>query len=77
MNEHQLKSELVHIRGQTPFTFLKEVCIDYAAKLLKADRLSVIQMDNQGGYSNASLFTRAFKDHHSLPPTAYQCPLRL
>ena len=74
MNEHQIKSAFEHIRGQTPFISLREVRIDYAAKLLKADRLSVIQVANQVDYPNANHFTRAFKDRHSLLPTAYQCP---
>jgi AraC-like DNA-binding protein len=51
--------------------------MDYAAGLLRDDRLSVIQVANEVGYSNASHFARAFKDRHQLLPKAYQCLHRL
>lgn len=77
INEHKLKSAFKHIHGKTAFSYLREVRMDYAAKLLQADRLSVIQVANEVGYSNASHFARAFKDRHSLLPKAYQCLHRL
>ena len=73
INEHKLKSAFKHIHGKTAFTYLREVRMDYAAGLLREDRLSVIQVANEVGYSNASHFARAFKDRHSLLPKAYQC----
>lgn len=73
INEHKLKSAFKHIHGKTPFTFLREIRMDHAAKLLREDRLSVIQVANEVGYSNASHFARAFKDRHQLLPKAYQC----
>jgi AraC-like DNA-binding protein len=51
--------------------------MNHAAELLKNDRLSVIQVANEVGYSNASHFARAFKDRHGLLPKAYQCLQRL
>lgn len=77
INEHKLKSAFKHIHGKTAFSFLREVRMDFAAKLLQEDRLSVIQVANEVGYSNASHFARAFKDRHSLLPKAYQCLHRL
>ncbi|MEO0508978.1 MAG: AraC family transcriptional regulator [Verrucomicrobiota bacterium] len=73
VNEHKLKLAFKHIHGKTPFTYLREVRMDHAAQLLREDRLSVIEVANEVGYSNASHFARAFKEHHSLLPKAYQC----
>ncbi|MEM7791979.1 MAG: AraC family transcriptional regulator [Verrucomicrobiota bacterium] len=73
LNEHKLKSAFKTIHGRTAFSYLREVRMDYAAKLLREDRLSVIQVANEVGYSNASHFARAFKEHHNLLPKAYQC----
>ncbi|MGB0414633.1 MAG: helix-turn-helix transcriptional regulator [Coraliomargarita sp.] len=77
INEHKLKSAFKSIHGKTAFSYLREVRMDHAASLLKEDRLSVIQVANEVGYSNASHFARAFKDRHGLLPKAYQCIQRL
>ncbi|MEM8866868.1 MAG: AraC family transcriptional regulator [Verrucomicrobiota bacterium] len=77
INEHKLKSAFKSIFGKTAFSYLREVRMDFAAELLRADRLSVIQVANEVGYSNASHFARAFKERHSLLPKAYQCLHRL
>jgi AraC-like DNA-binding protein len=76
LNEHKLKSSFKLIYGKTTFGYLRELRMDYAAGLLKADRLSVIQVANEVGYSNASHFARAFKEQHGLLPKAYQCLYR-
>jgi AraC-like DNA-binding protein len=77
LNEHKFKSAFKSIFGKTAFTYLREVRMDHAARLLKNDRHSVIQVANEVGYSNASHFARAFKDRHGLLPKAYQCLHRL
>ena len=77
INEHKLKSAFRSMHGKTAFSYLREVRMDHAATLLKEDRLSVIQVANEVGYSNASHFARAFKDRHGLLPKAYQCIQRL
>lgn len=77
INEHKLKSAFKSIHGKTAFTYLRETRMDYAAQLLRDDRLSVIQVANEVGYSNASHFARAFKERHSLLPKAFQCLHRL
>lgn len=77
INEHKLKSAFKSIHGKTAFSYLREVRMHYAAELLQADRLSVIQVANEVGYSNASHFARAFKEQHQLLPKAYQCLHRL
>ena len=77
INEHKLKSAFKYIYGKTTFSYLREVRMDYAAELLREDRLSVIQVANKVSYSNASHFARAFKKRHKLLPKAYQCLHRL
>ncbi|WPJ97990.1 AraC family transcriptional regulator [Coraliomargarita algicola] len=73
LNEHKLKSSFKRIHGKTTFGYLRELRMDFAASLLKEDRLSVIQVANEVGYTNASHFARAFKERHGLLPKAYQC----
>jgi AraC-like DNA-binding protein len=73
LNEHKLKSAFKLIHGQTTFAYLRELRMEYAAGLLREDRLSVIQVANEVGYSNASHFARAFKEQYGLLPKAYQC----
>ncbi len=73
LNEHKLKSAFKLIYGKTTFGYLRELRMEHAAGLLKEDRLSVIQVANEVGYSNASHFARAFKERHGLLPKAYQC----
>lgn len=73
MNENKLKSLFKQVHGKTAFTYLREMRMKMAAKLLQQDRMSVIEIANEVGYSNASHFARAFKDQHQLLPKAYQC----
>jgi AraC-like DNA-binding protein len=73
INEHKLKAAFKAIHGQTAFTYLRNVRMKHASQLLKQDRYSVIQVANEVGYSNASHFARAFKEHHGLLPKAFQC----
>lgn len=73
MNENKLKSLFKQVHGKTAFTYLREMRMKMAAKLLKQDRMSVIEIANEVGYSNASHFARAFKEQHQLLPKAYQC----
>lgn len=77
INEHKLKAAFKSIHGKTPFGYLRETRMDHAAGLLREDRLSVIEVANEVGYSNASHFARAFKERHGLLPKAYQCVHRL
>ncbi|ADE54843.1 helix-turn-helix transcriptional regulator [Coraliomargarita akajimensis] len=77
INEHKLKSAFKALYGKTAFSYLREIRMECAARLLQEDRLSVIQVANEVGYSNASHFARAFKEQHQLLPKAYQCLHRL
>lgn len=73
VNENKLKLLFKQVHGKTAFTYLREMRMKLAAKLLKQDRMSVIEIANEVGYSNASHFARAFKEQHQLLPKAYQC----
>lgn len=73
INENKLKLLFKQVHGKTAFTYLRETRMELAAKLLKKDRMSVIEIANEVGYSNASHFARAFKEQHQLLPKAYQC----
>ena len=73
MNENKLKSLFKQVHHKTAFTYVREMRMQLAAKLLKQDRMSVIEIANEVGYSNASHFARAFKEQYQLLPKAYQC----
>jgi len=73
VNENKLKLLFKQVHGKTAFTYLREMRMKLAAKLLQQDRMSVIEIANEVGYSNASHFARAFKEQHQLLPKAYQC----
>ena len=77
INENKLKSAFKQLYGQTTFAYLRQVRMDHASQLLKEDRLSVIQVANEVGYTNASHFARAFKNQHGILPKAYQCIHRI
>jgi transcriptional regulator GlxA family with amidase domain len=57
---------------QTPLTYLQHLRIDSARALLEAGDLGVEQIALQVGYSNASSFSRLFRERVGLSPAAYR-----
>jgi AraC-like DNA-binding protein len=46
--------------------------MEHAKYLLEQNTASVADISSMVGYPNANSFTRAFKRHESITPTAYQ-----
>lgn len=68
-----------HIRkrfGATPRTFLAEIRLNEAARLLKETNLSVSEVADRTGYESAASFTRAFRRRHGVAPGEYRRKFR-
>ena len=68
-----------HIRkrfGATPRTFLAEIRLNEAARLLKETNLSVSEVADRAGYESAASFTRAFRRRHGAAPGDYRKKFR-
>lgn len=57
--------------GKPISTFINEVRIGYACKLLIDDKRSISEVCFQCGYNNLSYFNRQFRKHTGSSPTAY------
>ncbi|NEZ47260.1 helix-turn-helix transcriptional regulator [Clostridium niameyense] len=60
------------IYGKNPYTYLKEYKMNYAAIKLKESDMNISQIALSLGYSNASKFTKAFKDIFGILPKDYR-----
>ena len=59
--------------NKTYFTFLNELRIEYACKLLSKNRdLSVTEIARLSGFNNISNFNRTFKSLKNKPPLQYK-----
>ncbi|WP_269522465.1 helix-turn-helix transcriptional regulator [Coraliomargarita parva] len=73
LNESKLKQGFKSQFERTVFGYLRELRMERAKSFLRQDRMSVIEVANAVGYSNASHFARAFKEHTGLLPKGFQC----
>ncbi|MGF1453062.1 MAG: helix-turn-helix transcriptional regulator [Opitutales bacterium] len=73
VNEFALKRGFKQVHGTTVFDFLRRARMVEAEKLLRTQDLTVLEVANRVGYTNASHFARNFKEAHGLLPKAYQC----
>lgn len=62
--------------GATPRTFLAEIRLNEAARLLKETNLSVSEVADRVGYESAASFTRAFRRRHGVAPGEYRRKFR-
>lgn len=56
--------------GETPYSFLKRLRMEHAAKLVWNSTLSIDEIARRCGYPLRASFSRAFSEHHGLPPAA-------
>lgn len=73
INEFALKRDFKHVHGLTVFEYLRRARMTEAEALLRAGKLSVMEVASRVGYVNASHFARNFKDAYGLLPKGYQC----
>lgn len=66
-------SRLFHAStGVTFKTYLSDLRIEYAKRLLEERKLPIIDVGCECGYNTPSQFVRAFKQHTGMPPSAYR-----
>ena len=58
--------------NKTYFTFLNELRIEKACKLLKKIDYSIIDVSEQSGFKNISNFNRKFKELKGMTPSSYR-----
>ena len=63
--------------GKTLISYLTEVRISYAEKMLMHTDMTVLNIANSVGYSNQSFFTQTFKKYFQCSPTEYRKRLRV
>ena len=56
--------------GTTPFAVVREARMVRAAELLRAG-VTVAEAGETAGYTDLSAFSRAFRRHHGVPPSAW------
>jgi transcriptional regulator GlxA family with amidase domain len=57
--------------GRSPKQYYDSLRLTMAAELLRMGGVSVADIADRLGYSSAFHFSRAFKKHHGVPPSAY------
>ncbi|MFY9424306.1 MAG: helix-turn-helix transcriptional regulator, partial [Bacillota bacterium] len=65
---HLFRDEL----GTTFVSYLTEVRLDKAKKLLKDTQLTIAEIAEKVGYSDASYFSRVFKKHVKVTPGRFR-----
>lgn len=58
--------------NKTYFTFLNELRIEKACKLLQNKEYSIIEVSEKSGFKNISNFNRKFKELKERTPSAYR-----
>ncbi|WII95474.1 AraC family transcriptional regulator [Moraxella haemolytica] len=73
---HLSRSTLVRLfqktLGVAPHTFVKTMRLEYAAKLLRTNQQSVLQIAIETGFGSQTHFNRAFKAHYGVSPSTYR-----
>ena len=72
VSERTLERRFGAAVGQTPLGYLQAVRLDAARALLEAGDMSVQSIAAQVGYSDASSFSRLFRESFGLSPGAYR-----
>jgi AraC-like DNA-binding protein len=58
--------------GRSPMSLMHEIRMQYACHLLRETRISIKEVVNRVGFSSRTHFSRAFKGHCGVSPTAYR-----
>jgi transcriptional regulator GlxA family with amidase domain len=71
MERSGLYRKLVSTIGQTPSEFIRSVRLKKAAVLLSQRELSVAEISDQVGFSNAAYFSKCFQEEFNVKPSHY------
>ena len=71
-NRNTLNVRFKHRLNMSPMSWLREIRMAMAAKLLTSTGLSIIQISQKVGYENPANFSTTFKRFHALSPHQYR-----
>lgn len=63
---------LKEVLDKTPSEFIREIRLDYAAKLLRTTQITVSEVIYRSGFSNKSYFYREFQKQYNYSPKDYR-----
>jgi len=72
LSKSQLYRKIKSCIGCTPLEFIKQVRIKQASRLLKKSKKSISDIAFQCGFSDASYFSRVFKEWTGISPSEYR-----
>jgi len=73
MSRSTFAERFVAAFGQPPMSFVGQVRMQHAARLLRGDRqLSIDTVAERSGYASRSHFSAAFRRHHGVSPTEFR-----
>ena len=76
MNPSAFSRYFKKVNNKTFSTFLNEIRIGYACKLLLEEQLTVMEICFAAGFNNASNFNRQFKKFMNVSPSEYKATIR-
>ena len=71
MSRVHLYKKLLALTGKSPIEFIRTIRLQRAAQLLEKSQLSVSEIAYQVGFNNPKYFSKYFKDHFNMLPSAY------
>src|SRR5690606_6994921 len=71
MSRVHLYKKLLSLTGKSPIEFIRTIRLQRAAQLLEKSQLTVAEVAYKVGFNNPKYFTRYFKDHFNVLPSAY------
>jgi transcriptional regulator GlxA family with amidase domain len=77
LSERSFHRRFRQVTGLPPLQYLQKLRIELAQDLLQNSNLSVEEIGQQCGYSDASYFCRLFKHHSSASPGEYRRAVRI
>ena len=72
MSPRTLRRRLKEATGHTPTQFLKTMRLEAAARLLQQDAGTIAEVAYAVGFNSHSYFSRSFKSHFGVSPSAYE-----
>ena len=72
MSKATFYRRLKEVLDKTPSEFIREIRLDYAAKLLRTTQITVSEIMFRAGFSNKSYFYREFQKQYNDSPKDYR-----
>ncbi len=67
----QLFKKIKAITGKSPSVVIKQIRLETAERLLKANNNTIAEVAYKVGFGNPNSFSRAFKEHYGITPSDY------